>query len=141
MDINTENIKNMLDKEPSVIFAYLYGSRAKGNVNHKSDWDIGIYFTKESLEIDPWHDFKIGAKLSQILKSEVEVVVLNKTLSPILGFEIIGRGKLLVDKDKNLRLDFENRVLRNYYDWLYFYKRDTKSILTNGFKESTKDNL
>lgn len=130
MDNNIEKIKEFLNNETSIIFAYLYGSRVKGATNHRSDWDIGIYFTQRNLDNDPWHDFKISSKLAQILKSEVQVVVLNKALNPLLGFEIVGKGKVLVDKNKDLRLDYENRILRNYYDWSYFYKRTPKTNLT-----------
>lgn len=124
MNDNIERIKEFLSQESSVLIAYLFGSRLKGTANKKSDWDIGIYFTQESLDSNPWHDFIIGAKLSLMLKSEVEVITLNKPSFPLLGFEIIGRGKLLVSKDEDLRLDLENRLSRNYYDWNYFFKRN-----------------
>lgn len=124
MDNNIEKIKEILSTEPSVIVAYLFGSRVKGTTNHRSDWDVGIYFKKESIGSNPWHDFNIGAKLSQILKSEVQIITLNKPLNPLLGFEIVGKGNLLIDKDKKIRIDFENRILRNHFDWLYFHKRN-----------------
>lgn len=123
---NIEKIKEILSKEPSVVLAYLFGSRIKGTTNHRSDWDIAIYFTQNTLDSDQWHDFNISAKLSQILKSEAQVITLNKPPNPLLGFEIIGKGKLLLCRDNNLRLDYENRILRNYHDWSYFYKRSIK---------------
>jgi len=29
----------------------------------------------------------------------------------------------LIDRNPNLRVEFENRILRQYYDWQYFLKR------------------
>jgi hypothetical protein len=53
----------------------------------------------------------------------VQVTVLNAPLSPVFGFEIIKDGVLLLDRDPKLRIDFENRILRQYHDWQYFLKR------------------
>jgi hypothetical protein len=35
----------------------------------------------------------------------------------------VSEGILLSDKNTEMRIDFENRVLRYYYDWQYFLKR------------------
>ncbi len=121
MDKDVEKIKGILLNEHSVILAYLFGSRAKAkrDINQRSDWDFGIYFTQVVLDTKPWHDFILGAKLSQMLGAEVQIVVLNKPLPPLLGAEIVGKGYLVVNKDENLRLGYENRTLRNYFDWSY----------------------
>lgn len=121
MDKDLEKIKGILLNEQSVILAYLFGSRAKAKrgINQRSDWDFGIYFTQAVLDAKPWHDFILGAKLSQILGAEAQIVVLNKPLPSLLGSEIVGKGYLVVNKDENLRLSYENRTLRNYFDWSY----------------------
>ena len=50
--------------------------------------------------------------------------MLNKGLpSRVFGFQIISEGIVLTERDENLRLEFENKVLRHYYDWQYFLKR------------------
>lgn len=127
MNKDTEKIKESLLNEPSVILAYVFGSRIKGSINNRSDWDLGVYFTQKNLSNNPWHDFMLAAKLEQIVNAEVQIIVLNKPLTPLLGFEIVGKGQLLINKDDNLRLDYENRILRNYYDWNYIYKRSCKT--------------
>jgi len=57
----------------------------------------------------------------------VQVIVLNTELSPVFGFEILKHGILLLDRDEDLRIDFENRILRQYYDWQYFLKRQIEA--------------
>ena len=42
---------------------------------------------------------------------------------PLLCFIIVSSGVVLIDRDENRRMDFENRTLRQYYDWQYFLKR------------------
>lgn len=117
MHENIKKIRDALCSEPSVVLAYLFGSRAKGVGGSRSDWDIAVYFTESALNADPWHDFVIGGELSRIVSAEVQIIVLNRPMSPLLGFEILKKGDLLVSRDDDLRLDYENRILRAYYDW------------------------
>ena len=50
MNQKIEKIKEILRANSSVKFAYLFGSRAKGIADKKSDWDIAIYFRKDPSE-------------------------------------------------------------------------------------------
>ncbi len=110
----------------SVVFAYLFGSKVKGYANEKSDWDIAVYFSEPLEKIGQWPAFDLEAELSMAVGAKVQVIVLNTPLSPVLGFEIVKDGMVLLDRDENLRMEFENRILRHYYDWQYFLKRQMK---------------
>lgn len=116
-------LKEMLNNQPSVIFAYLFGSRVKGYANEESDWDIAVYFSGPVENAGLWPSFELEAKLSRAIGSTVQISMLNSSFSPVFGFKIVSEGILLTDKNKEFRMDFENRVLRQYYDWQYFLKR------------------
>jgi predicted nucleotidyltransferase len=118
-----KKISDILSSNPLVIFSYLFGSRVKGYANKKSDWDIAVYFVRPSEEVSIWPAFELEAELSRALKENVQVTVLNDIDSPVFGFEIIKDGRLIVDKEPFLRMEFENRILRQYHDWQYFLKR------------------
>lgn len=118
-----KKISDILSANPLVIFSYLFGSRVKGYANKKSDWDIAVYFVKTSEKVSVWPAFELEAELSRALEENAQVTVLNDIDSPILGFEIIKDGILIIDKEPSLRMDFENRILRQYHDWQYFLKR------------------
>jgi predicted nucleotidyltransferase len=117
----------MLDKRSQIIFAYLFGSKVKGYANEMSDWDIAIFFKKPLKKINRWPAFELEAELSRVLRGTVQVIILNNPLPPVLAFEILKDGILLLDKDPNLRMDFENRMLRYYYDWQFFLKRQMEA--------------
>lgn len=117
-----------LDARSSVTFAYLFGSKVKGYANEKSDWDIAVYFSEPLEKVGRWPAFELEAELSRAVGSTVQVIVLNVLSHPILGFQIVSSGVVLLDRDENLRMDFENRTLRQYYDWQYFLKRQMKAV-------------
>lgn len=120
-------IIEVLNKKSDIVFAYLFGSNVKGYSNEKSDWDIAVYF-KENLKRDGhWPEFILEAELSRTIGAPVQVIVLNKSLPPVFGFEIVKDGVLLLDRKPNVRIDFENRILRHYHDWQYFLKRQLEA--------------
>jgi predicted nucleotidyltransferase len=122
-----EPIIELLNKQPHILFAYLFGSKAKGYANDTSDWDIAIY-TKESIKKNGlWPAFELEARLSRAVKATVQVTILNTPLPPVFAFEILKDGILLIDRGPNLRMDFENKILRQYYDWQYFLNRQMKA--------------
>ena len=93
-------LKRFLEEEKEVIFAYLYGSYARGKTHPFSDVDIAVYLRE--------NDFKtymqLLAKLPEIGK-EIDLRVLNDA-SPLFKYKVIKEGKLLVNKDDELLKKF-----------------------------------
>jgi predicted nucleotidyltransferase len=116
-----------LHKQRHIIFAYLFGSKAKGYANERSDWDIAIYVTESIKRNGLWPAFELEAQLSRAVKATVQVTILNTPLPPVFAFEILKDGILLIDRGPNLRMDFENRILRQYHDWQYFLNRQMEA--------------
>ena len=95
--------------------------------NKNNDWDVAVFFSEPPEKLSLWPAFEIEAELSRGVGETVQVIVLNTELSPVFGFEILKHGILLLDRDEDLRIDFENRILRQYYDWQYFLKRQIEA--------------
>ncbi len=127
MNDNMTRLINTIKKKPYILIAYLFGSRAKGYANKRSDWDIGVYFSKSPDDISRWCIFELEAELSKDVQAEVQVIVLNKLTSPLFGFQIINEGILLIQRNEDDRIKFEHKVLRQYHDWQYFLKRQIES--------------
>jgi len=103
-----KHLKEYFEKEPQVLMAFLFGSRAKNLAKESSDWDIGVYFKpKEYLELEKESDYpnedKIWADLVDILQTDVDFLVLNRA-RPALVFSILNSGLPLVVKDRRLYL-------------------------------------
>jgi predicted nucleotidyltransferase len=123
MKQNIKPIIDLLNKQPHILFAYLFGSKVKGHANERSDWDIAIYITDSIRKNGLWPAFELEAQLSRAVKATVQVTILNTPLPPVFAFEILKDSILLIDREPNLRMDFENKILRHYYDWQYFLNR------------------
>ncbi len=114
-----ENITKELQKEPEVLFAYLFGSYAKGIQDDKSDIDIAIYIQDENiLEKDPLYPSRLAIKLEKALaeKRTLDVRVLNGSTLRFRS-QVLRYGKLLFSKDEKERIEFETTSLAHYYDF------------------------
>lgn len=118
-----EKIKRLLESDPLIEFAYLFGSQAKGLADYRSDWDIGVYFTKDPKKLPAWTVFSLEAEISRELSKEAQIITLNGLDSPVLIFQIIKDGILLVDNDPERRIVFEAQALSKYHDYQYYLKR------------------
>ena len=119
----SKKISKILKGNPTVDFAYLFGSRVKALSGKRSDWDVAIYLKKEPESLPPWTIFYLEAEIAKEIRGEVQITILNNLDAPVLLFQIITDGLLLVDNNPDRRILFEAHVLKKYHDWHYFLRR------------------
>ncbi|MBM4064287.1 MAG: nucleotidyltransferase domain-containing protein [Planctomycetes bacterium] len=109
------NVREYLNKNSKVVFAYLFGGIAHGRISPLSDVDIAIYMA-EDAEIAQ-EKLEILGKLNELLKTdEVDLVILNTAPLP-LAARIIKNKIILADKMPFTRHAFESLILREYFDF------------------------
>ncbi len=118
--------KDLASSMPEELIAlYLYGSSVKGVLREESDIDIAIF---------PSHRAKEDERLILIAKAEsifdkllrengvwreISILDLRGKFVPLpLQYKIITEGILFYEKDPIERLEFENAVKREYFDFL-----------------------
>lgn len=70
-----ERLRALLEREPGVCFAYLYGSHAFGYARPESDVDVAAFFAEEA---DRGPELGLQARLTRELGARVEVINLNE---------------------------------------------------------------
>ena len=116
-------------KEPAILAAYLFGSVVKGESINADDLDIAILLDEAYSE-----RFSILSFISAIEKKlgcRADIVNLNKA-GDILKFEVRRSGKLVFERDTDLRKKYEIRGRKSYEDFLYLHKRYVNSVLYGG---------
>lgn len=127
--INKKQIAKIFKKQ-RVVFAYLFGSQAKGKPGPLSDIDIAVYFEK-GISGDKRFDLRlklIGDLMDLFKTNEIDVVPLNDT-PYLLENRIIKEGKLIYSQDEKKRIFYETKAFMKYFDWDYFEKKFTQRIL------------
>lgn len=104
---------------PSVRFACLFGSHARGQANALSDVDIAVLLDK-SLDKNQRFDLRLDmtADVSRILRTnDVDIAVLNDT--PVaLSYRVVRDGILLFCRDRDEMVAYCARILSEYFDFL-----------------------
>jgi predicted nucleotidyltransferase len=111
-----ERVKRFLDREPSVKFAYLFGSVAEQTAGPLSDIDIAVYLDRRYNQFAK--RLTLMDALAKVLRSEhFDFVVLNR--APItLKFAVIKTG-IVLKEDRQERVDFELRATQEYLATAY----------------------
>ena len=117
-----ETVTPRLEKEPSLAFAYLYGSAAEQQTVH--DIDIGLYY--ESTETLPTSDriFSLAHQLSSALHIPVDVRILNHAPLSFLFHTL--HGQLLTCQHPDLHATILEQTARQYLDIAPFLRQSTK---------------
>jgi len=98
-----------------LVFAYLFGSFARGDQKDSSDVDLAVYYReppRPSLNSPP---ACLEADLVRELGREVQVIDLHRA-PPDLVFRILRDKVVLLDRDKSLRIRFEVRARNEFWD-------------------------
>jgi hypothetical protein len=118
-------ISSCLQQYREIFAAYIFGSF----ISDKSfaDIDLGILIQRQP---DNLLEYEIGLeiKLDRLVKLEIDVRVLNN--APLSFVQnVLRHGQLIIDINPNRRADFENSVLKKYFDFSRFRRRYLEDVI------------
>lgn len=123
---NLNHLKEMGNSVPEgVVAVYLYGSSITGRLRAESDIDIAILPSYRTIDDERLILIsKVESIITKLLggkgiKREVSIVNLrDKFLALTLQYRIVTEGLLLYEKDKVERIEFENAIKSEHFDFL-----------------------
>src|SRR5690554_4381366 len=117
-DIN--RVINKLQLKDKIKIVILFGSRARGDYNPKSDIDIAILLEEDVLDGN-YLEVKIDLTsiFSDILGEDCDIVLINKA-SPLLKYQVIKHGRLIYIDEETDYNSFFSLVVREYFDFKFY---------------------
>lgn len=110
-----QEARRLLEDDPKVVFAYLFGSFGRYNPTPLSDVDIAVYLDPDALAADACLD--LTEALTRAMQTDdVDLVVLNDAPLSLAG-RIQQSAKVLVDREPGLRFAYESLVRRQFADF------------------------
>lgn len=122
---------NKILKNHPVIFAYIFGSRAKNKVGPMSDLDIAVYFKNQLSENEQTRlRYKIQSDIETALNmpEKIDIVPLN-TAQPLLEREVVYNGQIIYNKNNAQRAHYEAGAIGRWLDWKWYDDQYDKSII------------
>jgi len=109
-------ISTFLQQHGEIYAAYLFGSFITKKLF--ADIDLGVLLRREPEDILEY-EIELESKLEKLERFRLDVRVLNR--APIsFAQNVIRHGRLIIDKEPNIRSDFESYVLKKYFDFARF---------------------
>lgn len=113
-----DNILLELRDIPGVDAVYLFGSSVNGKMTGSSDIDLAILFSENKIvDIDK---LDIMSRFSSVAGRDVDIVILNDA-SSLLYHEILLTGKLILEKNRECRIQREVRNRKFYEDYRHIH--------------------
>ncbi len=111
-----DSIRRALQDRDDLVAVYLFGSVAEGRAHALSDVDVAVLF-RAGMAGDSLFErvLEIGTALESLLARSVDVVTLNSA-GPALCFQVLSKGRLVIERDRDARSLFVMRALGRYYD-------------------------
>lgn len=108
-------IKQVLEKEPQVIAAYIVGSIIKGRETKESDFDLAVVVDNKKL-LDEDRVYEMIRSID--FPKDLDLSVVDQSSSPLFLFQII-KGQRIYERNNASVVNFEAFALHNYYDTQY----------------------
>lgn len=123
-----DELKTFFITRQEVLFAWLFGSYARGCSNSYSDLDIAIYVKDRGLLHDI--DWYLGLKsdLMVLTHKEIDLIILN-TAKPLVKHEANMKKVVLLSRDALFEAEYSLRIIKEYNDARYWARRSRQYLL------------
>ncbi|MHB8120145.1 MAG: type VII toxin-antitoxin system MntA family adenylyltransferase antitoxin [Methanothrix sp.] len=116
-----DSIRFILNGFEEIDLAYVFGSFLERDDFH--DIDVAIHLCKEQ---SPYQRFKLAQRVARYLEKGVEprvnfdVRILNYAPA-YFQYEVISKGIVVLERDRERRVDYEAHLISEYLDLKYMY--------------------
>ena len=92
-----------------------------------SDIDLGV-ITNVEPESPLNYELNLESKLERVIKYPMDIRIINR--APLSFCQsVIRNGRIVVDRDPNMRADFEGLILKQYFDFAPFRRRYLHEVI------------
>ena len=120
--VSLDALRAVLEADPEVELAAVFGSAARGAVTARSDLDVGV------MGVSATRLPSLAVRLARAAGREVDLAQLE-TAPPLLRFEIARDGVLLLERSPDLWSDFRARAMVDWWDWAPLARRFTAAAM------------
>jgi uncharacterized protein len=107
-------LKAVLQREPRIAYALLFGSHARGAAHARSDVDVAIGGLTSPLS--PLELGDLTARLEGAAGRDVDLVVLDDA-PPGLAYRVFRDGVTLLERDPRALAERKARACLDWFDW------------------------
>jgi len=112
----TGQLRESLDHDEDILFAYLYGSALYDPTLSGGDIDVALYLKPSNMKEYIKKEAELTAFLiSRLGTDEIDLRILN-VLPLVFQYSILKEGILVLSRDEIERADFETTVMMRFFE-------------------------
>ena len=109
-------LREYLVSQSDVVAGYIFGSMAQGRARPGSDVDVAVLLSDDlDGEARFMRRLRLMNEVSDVCGREADVIVLNDA-PPLLQHQVLKHGRLVFERDRAARVEFEVRAGKIYAD-------------------------
>jgi predicted nucleotidyltransferase len=112
----TERLRQSLEHDKDILFAYVYGSVVHDPDVPGGDIDLVVYLKPSEMKEYIKKEAELTAFLISLLETdEIDLRILN-VLPLVLQYRILKEGILVLSQDETERVEFETSVMMRFFE-------------------------
>jgi predicted nucleotidyltransferase len=127
-----DRLRSVLESEPRIVHALLFGSRGRGRAHAHSDADVAVGLARDAvLSVREIGD--LISRLEAAAGQPVDLVLLDEA-SPGLAYRIFRDGRVILEKDRKAFVERKARAILEYLDFKPVEAEFTRAVLQAGHR-------
>jgi len=122
-----DEIRRILEAEPHLAFALVFGSAGRDMLRPSSDLDVAIEF-RAGVSPDRVTLGCLAARLESAVRRRVDLVLLDRAPAP-LAYRIFRDGRVLLERDLRALAQRKAQAILQYLDFKPVEERCTEGVL------------
>lgn len=127
MEATVDELRRVLENEPEVTYALLFGSGARRALRPDSDIDVAVALRPGAAR-DTQTLGRLAARLESATRRPVDLVLIDEAPSP-LAYRIFRDGRLIVERDHAALVVRKARAMLDYLDFKPIETRCADGVL------------
>ncbi len=123
-------LRTILDSDPRVAFALLFGSRGRGRERDGSDADVAIGLV-DGATLTAQEIGELVSRLEAATGRPVDLVLLDEA-TPGLAYRVFRDGRVILDKDRKAFVNRKARAILEYLDFKPIEETLARAVLQAG---------
>jgi hypothetical protein len=122
-----DRLRSVLESDPSVAYALLFGSRGRGSAHGGSDADVAVGLVADThLSVREVGD--LISRLEEAAGGSVDLILLDEA-PPGLAYRVFRDGRVILDKDRGAFVERKARAILEYLDFKPVEEAFTRAVL------------
>ena len=125
-----ERLRSVLETDPRIAYAILFGSRGRGSAHDGSDTDLAIGLVR-GARLSATDVGEILSRLEAAARGHVDLVLLDEA-GPGLAYRVFRDGRVIFERDRSALVDRKARAILEYLDFRPVEETFTHAVLGAG---------